>query len=323
MDAEELELVRTTLEQVLTTSDPAGVPAALLDAGWIELVADDPYAARAALFEVQGRTRVATPALDLVALEALGLALTADVAVVHPRVEDRDRFGCGRVVAGTVSVSGLLLRGSERATTLAIPVASSAGPAGDAVALTAADGPRRLTIRGFDPALGLTRIEGEAELRSLIPMGLESGAACISGCQHALAHELLGVADAMRASTIEHVIAREQFGRALATLQTVRHRVADIEVAVAGARATVAALEAVQSPLSGRVAKAAAGRAALVVARHAQQLGGAIGFTEEHPLPTMVRRVNMLDAFLGSSAWLEGEIGSELLAGGVPRLFGI
>lgn len=65
-------------------------------------------------------------------------------------------------------------------------------------------------------------------------------------------------------------------------------------------------------------AKAQAGHAHRDVARHAQQLCGAVGLPQEHRLRRFVQRGALLDALLGSARELELELGTRLLAGFRP-----
>jgi hypothetical protein len=312
-------LIRATLEHVLTTNASASVPAALLSHGWLDIFDASPRSALAALFEVQGHAQIASPAMDLVALHALGLPVEAELAVVHPLIEARDQFGTGSDQGGVVAFRGVLLSGCERASAFVVPLVDDGHPT---IAVMDAVEAESSAIGGFDPALQLTRVEGAARPREVVP-GPEA-ARYVSVCQWALAHELLGVADRLYDLTVEHVTQREQFGAPLGVLQSVKHRVAEIVVAISGTRAVLGALDQAPSVFVSRVAKASAGRAALLAARHAQQLAGAIGFTEEHPLPGVLRRTHLLDALFGSSSWLQGQIGMDLLAtADMPRLFTI
>jgi hypothetical protein len=129
---------------------------------------------------------------------------------------------------------------------------------------------------------------------------------------------LVGISRAMLSVAVRHALDRTQFGRPLASFQAVRHRLAESLVAVEGAEATLVAAD---DDLGSLLAKAAAGRAALTVARHCQQVLGGIGFTAEHGLHRQVRRVLVLDGLLGSARELTAEAGALLLERRVaPRL---
>jgi hypothetical protein len=137
---------------------------------------------------------------------------------------------------------------------------------------------------------------------------------------------LLGSGRAMLALARQHALDRVQFGRPIASFQAVRHKLADTLVALEGAEAV---LNAVPVPVAGAgdddlgalLAKAVAGQAALLAARHCQQVLGGIGFTAEHALHHHVKRVLVLDGLLGSARELTREAGRGVIAiGRAPRL---
>ncbi|NUU20021.1 MAG: acyl-CoA dehydrogenase [Streptomycetaceae bacterium] len=125
--------------------------------------------------------------------------------------------------------------------------------------------------------------------------------------RRALAWWLVGTGRTMLELARTHVLDRTQFGRPLAAFQAVRHRLAETLVALDGAEATLAAAD---TDLGALLAKAAAGQAALTAARHCQQVLGGIGFTAEHDLHRHIKRVLVLDGFLGSTKELTREAGA-------------
>ena len=103
-------------------------------------------------------------------------------------------------------------------------------------------------------------------------------------------------------------MSRTQFGRLIASFQAVRHRLAETLVALEGAEAALVA--PVADPDTGALpTKAAAGQAALVAARHCQQVLGGLGLTAEHDLQRQIRRALVLDGLLGSTRDLTCEAG--------------
>ena len=137
----------------------------------------------------------------------------------------------------------------------------------------------------------------------------------------ALGWWLVGSSRAMLSLARQHAVDRVQFGRPVASYQAVRHRLAETLVAVEGAEATLEAAAAEPDELSFLLGKAAAGQAALIAARHCQQVLGGIGFTAEHELHRHIKRSLVLDAMLGSSRELTREAGATLRAKGyAPRL---
>jgi alkylation response protein AidB-like acyl-CoA dehydrogenase len=139
--------------------------------------------------------------------------------------------------------------------------------------------------------------------------------------RHALGWWLVGTSRAMLSLARQHAVDRVQFGRPVASFQAIRHRLAETLVAVEGAEAALVAAATEPDELNFLLAKAAAGQAALIAARHCQQVLGGIGFTAEHELHRHVKRSLVLDAMLGSSRELTREAGAALRTKGfAPRL---
>jgi len=140
----------------------------------------------------------------------------------------------------------------------------------------------------------------------------------VAAGRRALGWWLVGTSRAMLNLARTHALDRTQFGKPIAGFQAVRHRLAETFVAIEGAEAT---LHAATDDLGSSLAKAAAGRAAIVTARHCQQVLGGIGFTAEHDLHRHVRRALVLDGLLGSSRELTREAGALIrTSGSAPRL---
>ncbi len=132
---------------------------------------------------------------------------------------------------------------------------------------------------------------------------------------------LVGSARAMLTLARQHALDRVQFGKPIASFQAVRHRLAETLVAIEGAEATLSLPSSDSPDLTAILAKAAAGRAALIAAKHCQQVLGGIGFTDEHDLHVHVKRALVLDGLLGSSKELSRKAGAGLRARkSVPRL---
>jgi len=124
----------------------------------------------------------------------------------------------------------------------------------------------------------------------------------------ATAAQLVGAGQALLDASIEYAKQRTQFGRAIGTYQAIKHKLADVHIAIDFARPLVyaAALAlADNSPDIARdvsAAKAAAADAALLAARSALQTHGAIGFTAEHDLSLWLLRVQALRPAWGDPA---------------------
>jgi len=158
----------------------------------------------------------------------------------------------------------------------------------------------------------------ELPLRRVPAAGTLSAEALSAG-RRAAGWWLLGTGRAMLALARQHALDRVQFGKPIASFQAVRHKLAEVLVALDGAEAVLRAAD--EGELSSLLAKAAAGHAALLAAKHCQQVLGGIGFTAEHALHHHVKRALVLDGLLGSARELTREAGRRVIAAGrAPRL---
>ncbi|MGA9679092.1 MAG: acyl-CoA dehydrogenase family protein [Mycobacterium sp.] len=119
----------------------------------------------------------------------------------------------------------------------------------------------------------------------------------------ATAAQLVGAAEALRDAAVDYAKQRTQFGRIIGSYQAIKHKLADVHIAIELARPLVygAALSLESRDVSA--AKAAASEAGLLAARSALQTHGAIGFTQEHDLSLLLLRVQAL-----RSAWGTPEV---------------
>ncbi len=123
------------------------------------------------------------------------------------------------------------------------------------------------------------------------------------------AAQLVGAGQAMLDASVEYAKQRSQFGRTIGSYQAIKHKLADVYIAVELARPLVygAALSlADESPDASRdvsAALVAAADAALLSARSSLQTHGAIGFTQEHDLSLLLLRVQALRSAWGPPTW--------------------
>ncbi|WP_055399725.1 MULTISPECIES: acyl-CoA dehydrogenase family protein [unclassified Mycobacterium] len=120
----------------------------------------------------------------------------------------------------------------------------------------------------------------------------------------ATAAQLVGAAEALLRDTVDYAKQRSQFGRVIGSYQAIKHKLADVHIAIELARPLLygAALALADRPSDSArdvsAAKAAASEAGLLAARSALQTHGAIGYTQEHDLSLWLLRVQAL-----RSAW--------------------
>jgi alkylation response protein AidB-like acyl-CoA dehydrogenase len=107
---------------------------------------------------------------------------------------------------------------------------------------------------------------------------------------------------------VAHVKQRHQFGVPIGSFQAVKHKAADMHVAIERARvlalysALTIAEDAPQRALAAHMAKAAAGECQQIVFAHGFQLFGAMAFTWENELHLYLKRALAGDLLLGGTS---------------------
>ncbi len=198
-----------------------------------------------------------------------------------------------------------------------VVVARKAGSSGDdgvsffTVAGDAA-GLKRAQLNSMDPTRKLARLTFsgvEAEL-----LGVEGGAAgplaeTLDIAAICLANEMVGGAERLRESAVEYANMRVQFGRAIGSFQTLKHKAADmlleVELAKSAAYYAAAAADEHDEEVSAlaSLAKAAAADVYMQTAVHTVQIHGGIGFTWDNDTHLWFKRAKSSEVFLGGSAY--------------------
>jgi alkylation response protein AidB-like acyl-CoA dehydrogenase len=130
-----------------------------------------------------------------------------------------------------------------------------------------------------------------------------------------LAVECVGGAEHCLDSTVAYLKTREQFGRPIGSFQALKHRCADLAVAVAASRSTARAAvwTAVQRPADLAVLAPLAilwcSRMFVDVTAEMIQLHGAIGFTWEHEAHLYFKRAKATQLLTGPPAKLRALVG--------------
>jgi alkylation response protein AidB-like acyl-CoA dehydrogenase len=122
--------------------------------------------------------------------------------------------------------------------------------------------------------------------------------------------DALGAADRLLQQTVEYAGQRTQFDRTIASFQAVKHHCANMALLTEASRASLwAAAVALENPDPERrsaavsAAAAYAGDATSIVASTALQVHGGIGFTWEHDLHLLTRRIKVDELLNGSVSW--------------------
>jgi alkylation response protein AidB-like acyl-CoA dehydrogenase len=122
-----------------------------------------------------------------------------------------------------------------------------------------------------------------------------------------LASEQLGVAQWCLDTTVEYLKTRHQFGRPVGSFQALKHRLAELWVAVTQARAVARyaagclADDDPDLPVAVALAQAHCGPVAVRAAEECVQLHGGIGFTWEYPAHLYLKRAKADAIALGTA----------------------
>ncbi len=128
-----------------------------------------------------------------------------------------------------------------------------------------------------------------------------------------LAVECVGAAERALELTVEYLKTRTQFGRPIGSFQALKHRCADLAVALAGARALAdAAIDAFGSDdfeVLAPAAKLMCSQTFMRVAGEMIQLHGGIGFTWEHYAHLFFKRAKSNQLLFGTPSELRRLVG--------------
>ena len=231
----------------------------------------------AVVLEELGKALVPTPLLGTT------LAELALLAADEPDAEAIERLAEGTSIGTVVFDSGYVVNGDV------------------ADVVVAADG-RRLTrwptftahrIDTMDLTRRLARVEAKDSADIGGDPGLAGRAAIL------LAAEQIGAATKCLDLTVEYTKDRVQFGRPIGSFQALKHRMADLYVAVQSARAVVNDAIAEPSQMSAALARVAASEAFSKVAAEAVQMHGGIAITWEHDIQLYFKRAHGSAQLLG------------------------
>jgi hypothetical protein len=173
--------------------------------------------------------------------------------------------------------------------------------------------------QSVDGARRLATIEWDPTPDTLVTDDPAATALAFDRAVLGISAQLLGLADHLLAVTVEYVQEREQFGRPIGSYQALKHKLADVLMALDFARPMVAraAYSLATDDPSARVhvsmAKAYASQAGLTAASHALQCHGAIAYTVEYDLHMWMKRVWALAAQWGDAAWHRRRVGEAIL----------
>ena len=162
-------------------------------------------------------------------------------------------------------------------------------------------------VTTMDPTRRLARLQPEETVALGDDPGIADTAAIL------LAAEQIGAAERCLDLTVEYTKSRVQFGRPIGSFQALKHRMADLYVAVSAARAVVAdACVDPTPPANAATARLVATEAFSIVTAEGIQLHGGIAITWEHDMHLYFKRAHgsaqLLDAPRELLRRLEAEV---------------
>ncbi|OBG35251.1 MULTISPECIES: acyl-CoA dehydrogenase IpdE2 [Mycolicibacter] len=234
----------------------------------------------AVVLEELGKALVPTPLLGTI------LAELALLAAPEPDAEALEQLAEGGAIGAVVFDDGY----------------AANGDIADVVVGTDGSQLTRWTEFSTEPVATMdpTRRLGRITATATAPIGDDPGIADYAAIL--LAAEQIGAAARCLDLTVEYTKSRVQFGRPIGSFQALKHRMADLYVAVSAARAVVEDAIAEPSPTSAALARVVASEAFSKVAGEAVQLHGGIAITWESDIQLYFKRAHGSSQLLGLPA---------------------
>jgi len=171
---------------------------------------------------------------------------------------------------------------------------------------------RRLFSLDWLPGDDTVRIASGTDGAALIGAAFDRAALGVAAQQVGIAQRLVELA-------VEYARERHQFGKPIGSYQAIKHMLANVQVAIEFARpllyraAFSVAAGAPSSSIDVSQAKAEASEAAVLAAKTALQVHGAIGYTWEVDLHLWMKRAWALEAAWGNRLWHRRRIAEAIL----------
>ena len=231
----------------------------------------------AAVLEELGRALVPTPLLGTT------LAELALLAADEPDTDTVEQLAAGEAIGAVVFDRDYVINGDIADVVIAVE---------DARLVRWKDVSAE-AVSTVDPTRRLARVTPGATETIGTDLGIADTAAIL------LAAEQVGAASRCLELTVDYTKERVQFGRPIGSFQALKHRMADLYVAVQSARAVVGDAIAEPAASSAALARLAASEAFTTVAGEAIQLHGGIAITWEHDIQLYFKRAHGSAQLLG------------------------
>jgi alkylation response protein AidB-like acyl-CoA dehydrogenase len=246
----------------------------------------------ATVLQELGRNLVPSPLLGTT------LAELALLAAPEPDAETLEGLAEGRLIGALVLDPDYVVNGDIAD----VVVAAADGQLSRWTTFTAQP------VVAMDPTRRLGRLKSEETQDIGADPGLADSAAIL------LAAEQIGAAERCLELTVEYTKDRVQFGRPIGSFQALKHRMADLYVTVAAAKAVVSDACEDPTPTNAATARLAATEALGKVAAEGIQLHGGIAITWEHDMHLYFKRAHGSAHLLDSPREVLRRLESEVLS---------
>ncbi|QPV62590.1 acyl-CoA dehydrogenase family protein [Halosimplex litoreum] len=190
----------------------------------------------------------------------------------------------------------------------------------DAAGLEVGKKEDKLGLRASDTtSLVFDGVEVPARYRLTEPgRGLAAAFSILTGGRIGIAAQSVGLAQSALDEAVAYAGEREQFDRPIADIQSIRHKLADMETSVRAARALTHEAAAAQdrgesARTAASVAKYFASEAAVDVTNEAVQIYGGYGYTSEFPVERLYRDAKVTTIYEGTSQIQKNIVARDLL----------
>ena len=209
--------------------------------------------------------------------------------------------GTKRMVLGGPVASALIVSAAEQragADSMRLMMVPVRAPGVSLTSYRLVDGSSAADVTFDNVELSIEAIVAADRAQQLLGRALDTAIIATLG-------EAIGCLEGALGQTIEHVTTRQQFGAPLAALQVIRHRIADMYIALEQLRSLgLAAARAWQTSdraAAVHAAKIHLGRKGVWAAEQAIQLHGAMGVTEDCNIGKFLKRMIVLDRLFGNA----------------------
>ena len=213
----------------------------------------------------------------------------------------------------------MLVPAAASATHLLVSARASDGQARLFVCEASAAGLQVQPHHSIDDHSGLCQLRFTATPAQLLAGGDAALTRLFDVSALAASLQMVGVASAAMDLALDYAKQRTQFGQPIGAFQAIKHKFADMLVALEGARscayhaAWALAEEDGGAPVAVSMAKAASGDMCRLVCNEALQIHGGVGFTHDFNVHWFMRRGKYLEHAFGDASWHRERVAASLL----------